>query len=96
MLELLSLLIRKISETIHAWDQFQEREIGYFLNDGDSEASSAGPKVSVATVDRTFLELGGILRRLKELEKELRKNNKHVSHLSQHRLEEREKEKDFN
>jgi len=81
MVTSLSLLIRRLSDTIRAWDQFRENEIGHFLYDGESRTSSAPLKVSVAAVGKTFSELRGILRRLKDLEKELLKDNKRVSHL---------------
>lgn len=87
MVKLLSRLIRRLSDTIHAWDRLQESEIDYFLYDGDSRTSSASLKVSVAAVGKTFSELSGILRRLKDLETELRKNKNDVSHLSHTELE---------
>lgn len=82
MVTILSLLIHRLSDIIRTWDQLQEFEIGHFLYDGESRTSSAPLKASVAAVRKTFLELERVLRRLKDVENELLKDNERVSHLS--------------
>lgn len=74
MVELLRQLIGSLSETVVAWDQFQQKEIGYFLYDGESPTASPSLKSSVAAVDKAFSNLKVHLRQLQNLEKELCQN----------------------
>ena len=83
MVKLLTLLISRLSDTIFAWDQFRENEIGHFLYDEEYPTTSSPLKASVAAVDKVYSDLNGFLRKLQKLEKELCKNNPQgVSHLS--------------
>jgi hypothetical protein len=71
MVTLLRRLIRRLSDTVGAWDKFRRKEIWYFL---DSTAS-AYLEPSVDAVDTTFSELKDILRMLQALERELCQDN---------------------
>lgn len=83
MVRLLRQLIGGLSDTVGAWDEFQRKEIGYFLYDGESPTASSSLKSSVAAVDKAFSALKVLLRKLRDLEKELCEDNPQgVSHLS--------------
>jgi hypothetical protein len=83
MVKLLRQLISGLSDTVGAWDEFQRKEIGYFLYDGDSPTTSSSLKPSVAAVDKAFSELSGLLRKLQDLRNELYEDNPQgVCHLS--------------
>ena len=83
MVKLLRQLISGISDTVGAWDEFQRKEIGYFLYDGDSPTTSSSLKPSVAAVDKAFSELSSLLRKLQDLRNELCEDNPQgVCHLS--------------
>lgn len=76
MTKLLQLLIPRLSDTVAAWDAFQRREIGYFVDDNErSTASALGG--SVDAVDKVFLELGVRLLKLQDLKRELEEDNPH-------------------
>ena len=70
MVELLRLLRKRLSDTVATWDEFREGEIGYF-NDDESTAAWSPLKDSVGTVNTAFSDLKGILRKLRDLEREL-------------------------
>jgi hypothetical protein len=81
MVKLLRQLIRRLSETISAWDEFENHEIGYFLYDGESPTTSSSLKFSLGAVNKAFSDLKDILRKLRYLERELCKDNPQgVSH----------------
>jgi len=71
-LELLRQLIRRLSDTIEAWDEFQRKEIGYFLYDGESPTASPSLRPLLHSIDRVFSKFKGYLRKLQDFEKELR------------------------
>jgi hypothetical protein len=82
-LELLRQLIRRLSGAVEAWGEFQRKEIGYFLYDGESPTASPSLRPSLDAVDRVFSNFKGCLRRLQDFEKELREDHPHgVSRLS--------------
>jgi hypothetical protein len=83
LVELLRQLIRLLSRTVEAWDEFQRKEIGYFLYDGESPTASPSLRPSLDNIDRVFSNLKGCLRKLQDFEKELRDDHPHgVSRLS--------------
>jgi len=85
MVRLIRQLISGLSDTVGAWDEFERKEIGYFLYDGESPSTSSPPslKSSVAAVDKAFSALKVLLRKLRDLEKELCEDNPQgVSHIS--------------
>jgi hypothetical protein len=83
MVKLLRQLIRGLSGTVRAWDKFQRKEIGYFLYDGESGASSSSLKRSLVAIDKAFSELKDLQGSLQDLKKELCENNPQgVSYLS--------------
>jgi hypothetical protein len=82
MVELLRLLRKRLSDTVATWDEFREGEIGYF-NDDESTAAWSPLKDSVGTVNTAFSDLKGILRKLRDLERELGEDSPQgVSHFS--------------
>jgi hypothetical protein len=83
ILELSRQLIRLLSGTVEAWGEFQRKEIGYFLYDGESPTASPSLRPSLDGVDRVFSNLKGCLRKLQDFEKELCADNpRGVSRLS--------------
>jgi len=83
MVRLLRQLTGRLSDTVVAWDEFQRKEIGYFLYDGESPTASSSLKTSAAAIDKTFSDLKALLRKLQCLQKELCEDNPQgVSHLS--------------
>ena len=80
MVKLLRQLIRGLSGTISAWDEFQRNQIGHFLYDGKSPTTSS-LTFSVCAVDKAFSDLRVLLWRLQDLERELCKDKEDVSHL---------------
>ena len=85
MVRLLRQLISGLSDTVGAWGEFQRKEIGYFLIDGESPSAPSPPSLrsSVAAVDKAFSFLKVLLRKLRDLEKQLCEDNPQgVSHLS--------------
>jgi hypothetical protein len=83
MVELSRQLIRLLSGTVEAWGEFQRKEIGYFLYDGESPTASPSLRPSLDNIDRVFSNLKGCLRKLHDFEKELREDHPHgVSRLS--------------
>jgi hypothetical protein len=82
MVKLLTQLICGLSDTVHAWDEFQRNDIGYFLFDGDSQTASSPLEESIRAVIKTFSDLNMVLQKLQELKKELCKDSPQgVSHL---------------
>jgi hypothetical protein len=82
MVELLRLLRNRLSDTVAAWDEFRRGEIGYF-NDGESTAVLSPLKDSMGAVNKAFSDLKEILRKLRDLERELCEDSPQgVSHFS--------------
>ena len=77
MVELSRQLIRLLSGTVEAWGEFQRKEIGYFLYDGESPTASPSLRPSLDNIDRVFSNLKGCLRKLQDFEKELREDRPH-------------------
>lgn len=75
MVELLRQLISGLSDTVGAWGKFKQTEIGYFLYEGESGASSSSLKPWLASIDKAFGELKGLRRKLQDLERELYQDN---------------------
>ena len=84
MVKLLRQLISGLSDTVGAWDEFRQKEIGYFLCvDGEPPTTSSPLKPSVAAVDKAFSELKVLLRKLQDLRKEMCEDNPQgVRHIS--------------
>jgi len=81
--KLLRQLISRLSDTVGTWDEFQRKEIEYFLYDGESEASSSSLKPSVGAIEKVFSDLKVLRRKLQDFKKELCEDNPQgVSHLS--------------
>ncbi|PMD47172.1 hypothetical protein L207DRAFT_627873 [Hyaloscypha variabilis F] len=70
MVALLRRLRNRLSDTVAAWDEFRGGEIGYF-NDGESTAVFSPLKNSMGDVNKAFSDLKEILRKLRDLEREL-------------------------
>jgi len=88
MVKLLRQLISGLSDTVGAWAEFQRKETGYFLYDGDSPITSSSLKPSVDAVDKAFSGLNGLLRKLQDLRIELCEDNPQgVCHLSYPKFE---------
>lgn len=82
MVKLLTQLISGLSETVGAWDEFEQYEIGHFLFDGEFATVSSPLISSIAAVRKVFSDLKVLLRKLEQLERELCKDNPQgVSHL---------------
>jgi hypothetical protein len=82
MVELLRLLRNRLSDTVAAWDEFRRGEIGYF-NDGESTAVLSPLKDSIGAVNKAFSDLKEVLRKLRDLERELCEDSPQgVSHFS--------------
>ncbi|KAE9363171.1 hypothetical protein N431DRAFT_357765 [Stipitochalara longipes BDJ] len=71
MIQLLRLLINSLSDFVATWDEFQRGDIGYF-DDGESTAIVSPLTKSMGAVKKAFSDLNEILRKLRDLEKELR------------------------
>ena len=77
MMKLLVQLISPLSDTIEAWDEFQRKEVGFFLHD---ESPSLRP--SIVATSKAFAKLKILLLKLERLKKELNNDNpQSVSHL---------------
>ena len=88
MVTLLRQLISDLSHTVGAWDEFRQREIGYFLYDGESPTASSLLKPSVVAIDKVFSELRVLHRKLEALKRELCEDHPQgVSHLSYSKFE---------
>jgi hypothetical protein len=70
MVALLRRLRNRLSDTVAAWDEFRGGEIGYF-NDGEYTPVSSPLKNSMGNVNKAFSDLKEILRKLRDLEREL-------------------------
>jgi hypothetical protein len=82
MVELLRRLKNRLSDAIATWDEFRGAEIGYFY-DSDSTAVLSPLKVSMGAVNKSFSDLKEILRKLRDLERELCEDSPQgVSHFS--------------
>ena len=75
MVMLLRQLINRLSDTVGAWVKFQRKEIGYFLYDGESSTAASCLKSSLDAVDNAFWDLKDLLRKLRDLERELCQDN---------------------
>jgi hypothetical protein len=83
MVKLLRQLISTLSDTVEAWDQFQQKEIGYFVCHSEPPPALAFLKSSVAAIEKAFLKLKVLRGTLQNLRKELcEKNPPGVSCLS--------------
>ena len=88
MVKLLRQLISCLSEAVGAWEKFQRKDIEYFLYDGNSLKAASYLKPSLNAVDKVFWDLKGLLRKLRELERELCQDNPQgVSLLSYYEIE---------
>jgi hypothetical protein len=70
MVELLRRLTNRLSDFVACWDEFRGGKIGYF-NDGESTAVLSPLKDSMGAVNKAFSDLREILRKLRDLEREL-------------------------
>jgi hypothetical protein len=75
MVKLLRQLISRLSDTVDAWDQFQQKEIGYFGCHSEPPAASPSLKSSVAAVEKPFGKLKVLRGALQDLKKELCEEN---------------------
>lgn len=73
--KLLRLLISDLSDTATAWNIFQRKEIGYFLDDSELGGPSSSLKNSLNAVDDVFLDLKGLRQKLQGLRNELCEDN---------------------
>jgi hypothetical protein len=81
VVKLLRQLIRVLSNTIEAWDEFKRKKIGYFLYDGESAMFSTSLRPSLMAIDTTFWELKVLQKTLEDLKTELCEDNPQgVSH----------------
>jgi hypothetical protein len=71
MVKLLRPLIDSLSDTVEAWDQFQQKEIGYFRCQGDPLSASSSLNSSIAAVEKAFGKLKTLRGKLQNLRKEL-------------------------
>ena len=71
MVNLLEQLISSLSDTVQAWEEFQRKEIGYFLYGSDSLNCSAPLRPIVDAIDKEFSQLRDNLLKLERLRKEL-------------------------
>lgn len=75
MAKLLRQLINSLSDTIAAWDQFQQKEIGYFVCQREPPVASPSLKSSVTAVEKSFGKLKVLHGILQNLSKELCEEN---------------------
>lgn len=75
MVKLLRQLISGLSDTVEAWEQFQQNEIGYFGCHSEPPTASPPMKSSVAAVEKTFWKLKDLHGALQNLRKELCEEN---------------------
>jgi hypothetical protein len=87
MLKMSKRVIRRMSDTIRAWEDFRfhRKEIDYFLfTSGDSGvASSTSLKSSITAIDKSFSNLSALCRRMREFEKELETHDDKSRYVSQ-------------
>jgi hypothetical protein len=74
MVRLIKRFIDSLSDAVDAWDEFHKGEISYFRDD-DPTATSSPLNSSIRAVVKAFHDLKRILRKLRELEKELCKKS---------------------
>jgi len=68
----------RLCVAIDAWDRFQQKDVCYFRSNRDSEpiGDSLSPlDSSIDVIDDYFLDLKGILKKLRSLEDELCQDN---------------------
>jgi hypothetical protein len=70
MVNLLTILIRCLTSTVRAWEEFQRKDIWYF-RDGKSPTNSLALDASMTTVDKYFSKLKDLLEKLQGLKKGL-------------------------
>jgi hypothetical protein len=78
MVVLIRHLIGTLSDTAGAWEEFRGAEMGYFLLEGDLDgvdSSHSSLLASYTAVKKVFRELGGLLKKLERLKKELCDDN---------------------
>jgi len=73
MVDLLRRLESGLSDTVGAWNGFQQNDIRYFKYHGPSPTSSFTS--SITAVEKIFLRLNALLQKLHSLEKQLREDN---------------------
>jgi len=76
----LAYLITYLSKTIHAWKEFQEHDIYYFVSDvhADDESPSPSQADYLGKIEQTFTRLGGYLDRLKSLKDGMIESDRHT------------------
>lgn len=72
MVKLLRLLISGLFDTIQAWDQFAEKEIGYLRCPNDPRNALASP---LDAIEKAFREMKKLHKKLQNLRKELCEEN---------------------
>jgi hypothetical protein len=75
MVKLLRLLTRGLSNTVAAWKEFDQSDIGYFKYEGQPPPRALSFEPSVERVAKVFLKLSTVLEKLQSLENELCQDN---------------------
>lgn len=75
MVKLLVQLTNRLSDTVEAWDDFQGKDIWYFLSGGTLSTPSSTLKPNVMAVSKAFSQLKVLLLKLERLRKELCNDN---------------------
>ena len=70
MHKFLRLCTAGISCTAMAWEEFKQKDLGYFASDGESQEETF-IQDSLATTNEYFLSLDAIHRRLQNLKEEI-------------------------
>ena len=68
-------LISSLSDTVGAWDEFRQNEIGYFQDDDELSTSLSSLKSSA--VGKAISTFNALLPKLKDLEEKLCSGNPH-------------------
>ena len=68
MVKLLRRLVKKLGDTLDAWERFYEKDIGFFLLDNELPTADFLLRNSVHKVDKNFRNLRDILKNLRQLE----------------------------
>lgn len=72
MISLLRQLMIGLLDTVEVWDQFTEKEIGFFLCQSDPPNALASP---LGAIEKSFQEMKRLHNKLQNLRKELREEN---------------------